>query len=121
ADDGARQARELGGVDAVALLGDAGRDAVEEDEVASLLGYLHVKIAEARQRLGQLGQLVVVGCEESLRAQARVVVYVFEDGAGDGEAVVGRGAAPEFVQEDERARRGVMKYVRRLDHLGHEG
>src|SRR2546423_11734928 len=32
--------------------------------------------------------------EECLRAEARVVVYVFEDGARDGESVVGRGSAP---------------------------
>ena len=57
-------------------------------EVASLLGNLDVEVAQARQRLGQLGQLVVVRGEEGLGAQARVVVYVFEDGAGDGEAVV---------------------------------
>src|SRR5205085_10479927 len=97
ADDRARQARELGGVDAVALLGDAGRDAVEEDEVASLLRDLDVEVAQARERLGQLGQLVVVRGEEGLGAQTRVVVYVFEDGAGDGEAVVCGSAAPKLV------------------------
>src|SRR5204862_5326236 len=78
-DDGARQAGELRGVDAVAARSDAGGDLVKKDEVASLLRDLDVQVPKSRQGLGEFGQLVVVRREERLRAQARVVVYVFED------------------------------------------
>ena len=88
---------------------------------ALLLGHGDVVVAHARQHARQLGQLVVVGGEERLRAAARVVVQVFDDGAGDGQAVVGAGAAPDLVQDDQAARRGVVQDVRRLDHLDHEG
>ena len=40
---------------------------------------------------------------------------------GDGEAVEGRGAAADLVEDDERARAGLVEDRGGLDHLDHEG
>ena len=40
---------------------------------------------------------------------------------GDGEAVIGRGAAPDLVEDDQAARRRLRQDRGGLDHLDHEG
>ena len=64
---------------------------------------------------------MVVRGEERLGAQPRVVVDVLDHRPGDRQAVVGAGAAPDLVQDQQAARRGVVQDVGRLDHLHHEG
>ena len=68
-----------------------------------------------------LDQLVVVRGEERPRAALRVVVQVFDHGPGDRHPVVGAGAAPDFVQDEQALRRGVVEDVGRLHHLDHKG
>ena len=53
-----------GDVDAVAAVGAAGHDAVQEDHPVAVLQDVHVVVAHPGQRLRQLGQLVVVGGEQ---------------------------------------------------------
>ena len=48
-------------------------------------------------------------------------VQVLDAGLGDREAVEGRRAAADLVEDDERARRRLIEDRRRLDHLDHEG
>ena len=59
--------------------------------------------------------------EERPRLDAGLVVQVLRHGPRDGDAVEGRGAAADLVQDDERARRGVVEDVGRLLHLDEEG
>ena len=46
---------------------------------------------------------------------------MFDRRPGDGEAVEGRGAAADLVQDDQRALAGLVEDRRGLDHLDHEG
>lgn len=71
--------------------------------------------------MGELDELVVVGGEEGLRGESGAVVEVLDDGAGDGHAVVGTGAAADLVEDDEGAVGGVVEDGAGLDHLDHKG
>ena len=107
-------------MDAVALVRRAGDDLVEEGHLAVLLGHGDVEVLDARERPGQIGELVVVGGEQRLGAERGVVVDVLGHGAGDGEAVVGARASSDLVEDDERPLGGVAQDLRRLHHLDHE-
>src|ERR1044071_702198 len=100
ANDGAGQACELGGIDAIAFLRRSGTDFVKKDKIASFLVNLHVKIPETRQEFREFSQLVIVRRKERFGTNARVIVYIFEHGAGNSQAIVGRSSAPKFVQEN---------------------
>ncbi len=96
-------------------------DLVQEHHPVFGFADRHVVVAHPRQQVAELGQLVVVGGKQGARAQARVVVDVFDHRPGDRQAVVGARAAPDFVQHQQRARGGVVEDVRCLDHLHHKG
>src|SRR3954468_13652277 len=59
--------------------------------------------------------------EERAWSSVGTAVKVFDDGPRDREAVVGGRTAPDFVEDDKRAIRGVVQDVRGLVHLDHEG
>ena len=46
---------------------------------------------------------------------------IFDDGPGDGDAIVGAGAASQFIKEDEASLGEVVEDAGRLVHLHHEG
>ena len=46
---------------------------------------------------------------------------MLDAGEGDGQAVEGRGAAADFVENDQRALARLIEDRRRLDHFDHEG
>ena len=54
------------------------------------------------------------------RLGARVGVNVFDRRPGDRQPVIGRGAAADLVEQDQRARRRRVEDGRRLRHLDHE-
>ena len=54
-------------------------------------------------------------------AAAIDVVEPLDAGLGDGEAVVGRRAAADLVEDDEAALARLVEDRRRLDHFDHEG
>ena len=100
-DHARRQTGEAGDLDAETALGWAGDDAAEEDDIVVPLLHRHGVVAQARQVFFQLGQLLVVGGEEGARPVFGVGVEMFDDGPSDGQAVVGRGAAADLVEDDE--------------------
>ena len=61
-----------------------------------------------------LGELVVVSGEEGA---ALLLSEEVDDGAGDGAAVVRRGATAEFVDHDQRGTRYVTQDIGGLGHL----
>ena len=61
-----------------------------------------------------LGELVVVSGEEGA---ALLLGEEVDDGAGDGAAVVRRGAAAEFVDHNQRGTRYVAQDIGGLGHL----
>jgi len=64
---------------------------------------------------------VVVGGKKSVRAKVWVVMNVFHNRPGDGYTVVGAGASTDFVQDEQRAGRGMMEDICGFDHLDHKG
>ena len=65
-----RHAGQAGDVDAVALVGAAGGDLVQEDNLLVPFAHQHVVIAQARQRLRELGQFVIMRGEQGPAADA---------------------------------------------------
>lgn len=120
-DDGDRQTGEAGDLDAVAAVGGAGDHSADEDDFVVPLFYRHREIAEAGEVFFELGQLLVMRREERAGAAFGVAVEVLDHGPGDGQAVVGRGAAADLVQDDQGAIGGVVEDVGGLVHLDHEG
>ena len=55
------------------------------------------------------------------RAAAIDVVQMLDRGPGDREAVEGRGAAADLVEDDQRPRPAWLRIAAGLDHLDHEG
>ena len=86
------QSGETGDLDAVRAIRPSGTDLVEKDDLVVPLLHGHVEVAHAGQRLGERGQLVVVGGEQHL-GSAAAVVELLGHRPRDGEAVEGGGAA----------------------------
>src|SRR6185312_7986089 len=72
--DGLRDARQSGDMDAVAAVGAARHDLVEEGHALPVLFHRYVEVADPRQHARKLDQLVVVGGEEGATAKGRSIV-----------------------------------------------
>ena len=79
-----------------------------------------VKVDHTGDRIGQVGQLVIVRGEERLRPRARIRGEIFGDGPRDAQTVERGRPAADFVQHDQASRRGEVQDRRRLLHLHHE-
>src|SRR3990172_787074 len=64
--------------------------------------------------------MMIMGGKERLGA-GHGIVDIFSYRPGNGKPVEGGSAAADFVQHDERERRGVVQDIRRFRHLYHEG
>ena len=80
-------------------------------------GHVHIECAVVLERKAR--QLEVVGGEQ--REGAVLVVQVRGDGAGEREAVEGRGAASDLVHQHQRVLGRTVQDCRGLGHLEHEG
>ena len=118
-EDGFGEAGEARDLDAVALVGGAGDDFAEEDDVVVPFADRDVAVGHAGAGAGEVGELVVVGGEK--RAATGDVVQMFGHAPGDGEAVEGGGAASDFVEDDEAAVGGVVEDGGGFIHFDHEG
>ncbi|EEF93713.1 hypothetical protein CATMIT_01653 [Catenibacterium mitsuokai DSM 15897] len=76
-------------------------------------------VGDAVARFGQRSQFEVVRGEQGVGAV--VVGQMARAGLGQGQAVVGRGAAADLVHQHQRAVAGVVQDVAGLAHLDHEG
>ncbi len=119
-DDVRRQPGEARHLDAVAAIGSPRQDLPQEHDVVVVLARRDVKVDHTRDRIGQVGELVIVRGEQRLGARARVRRQVFGDGPRDAETVERGRAAADFVEHDEASRRGEVQDRRRLLHLDHE-
>src|SRR5690606_5216483 len=80
---------------------------------------VHVGDAVHARFAGQRGQLEVVGGEQGPAAVDHGQVAGHR--VGQGQAVVGGGAAADLVHQHQRLRGGVVEDVAGLGHLHHEG
>ncbi len=94
-------------------------DRVHEHELVVVLDRVEVHVGDARILRGQFGQLEVMRREQSEGMVLRRQLH--GAGLGEGETVVGRGAAADFVHQHEAVPRRVVQDIRRLAHLDHEG
>ena len=118
ADDLGGKSGELGDLDAVGAVGGPGLHLVQEHDLVVPLAHVHGDVGDAVQAPGERGQLVVVGGKQ--HARPRDIVQELDRRPGDRQAVEGRGAAADLVEDDERALARLIEDGRRLHHLDHE-
>lgn len=120
-DDLAGDAAHRGAVHAERALRDAVFELVQERHAAVIR--VDVNLHALGRDLGVAGELcgegVVVRGEEA--GAANVCCDVVEDGLRDCDAVVGRCAAAELIEDDQGARRGFRENFLRLGKLDEEG
>src|SRR5579885_773250 len=98
----------------------ARRDAMQEDNPSLLvIANRHRADAQVRQLVRHHRQLMIMGGKE--RSRHRLIMQMFNDGARYRQSIVGAGAAPDLVEDDQTMPRGEMQDSRRLFHLDHEG
>ena len=78
-----------------------------------------MKILDPGKAFGEFGQLVIMGGKE--RFGLRMRVDIFDHSPCDGQSVIGGGAAPDLIQQHQRARSGGVENGCSLRHLHHEG
>ena len=115
-----REAGEPRHLDPVAAIRAPGNDLAQEDDVVLPLPRGDVGVDDPRERVGEVGQLVVMRCEQRLRPRLRVGREVLGHRPRDAQAVERRRAAADFIEHDEAARRRRVQDVGRLLHLHHE-
>ena len=92
---------------------------MQEHDFFADLAHGHVEVADVLELFGELCQLMVVGREDRLASDA--VVQALRDRPGDRDAVVGRCAAPDLVEQHQAPGGGGVQDRARLTHLDHEG
>ena len=118
-EDGLGETGQPRNLDAVALVGGAGDDFAEEDDVVVPFADCDVAISHTGAGAGEVGQFVVVGGEEG--AAGGDVMKMLGHAPSDGEAVEGRGAPADFVEDDEAAVGRVVENGGGFVHFDHEG
>ena len=106
-------------MNAVGAVGRAGRDLVQKHDVTLPFLDPHRVAGERRQFRGERGQFMVMRREKG--AAAIDLVQMLERCPGDREAVEGRGAAADLVEDDKAPGPGLVQDRRGLDHLDHKG
>ena len=120
ADDGVRHTCYLGHMDTKGVLAASTLQFAEEDHLAIHLLDTHIVVFDAVEAFLHLVELMVVGGKERASLGTLVLVEIFHDGPGYGDTVVGGRAAPQFVEEHERAWRDVVENIGSLGHLHHK-
>ena len=92
---------------------------MHENDLALPFPHGHGGVAQPRKLFGKCRQLVVMGREQ--RAAAVGLVQVFDRGPGDGQAVIGRRATPDFVEDHKRPVIRLVQDRGGFHHLDHEG
>ena len=119
--DRTRQPGQLRHVNAVRAVRPTGHNLVQKHHPTLGLGHRHVVVSHARQHVSQLGQLVVMRRKQGEGFQLGMAVQVLNDCPGNGESVVGAGAAPDFIQYQQAAWGGIVQDVGCFDHFHHKG
>ena len=110
------QCRDL---DAVALVGRAVFNRVQEDDFFVMLDGIQMHVGKIRVFVREAGQFEIMGGEQ--RQRPVLLDQMAANGKGQRHAVEGRSAAPDLVHQHQRVFRRVMQNRRRFGHLHHEG
>ena len=106
-------------MDAVGAFRHARRHLVQEHHLTLPVLDPHGMQTKRLQRRRQRGKFVIMGGEQ--RPRTVDVVQVLDAGPSDGEAVIGGGAAADFIQNHQAARPSTVENGRRFHHFHHEG
>ena len=105
-------------MDAVASVGPALLNLVQEDDFVSPFPHRHVQIPGPSKTVRQVGELMVMGGEQAPGTQS--VVDMLTDRPGNGHAVEGGGAAADFIKENQGSVGGMAENAGGFHHLDHE-
>ena len=86
-------------MNAVGAVGRAGGDLVEENDIFAVLGHAHGGVGQARQSGCEARQLMIMGGEQG--AGAVDLMQMLKRRPGDGQAIIGGGAAADLIQNDK--------------------
>ena len=114
-DHAAGEPREAGNFDAITLVGAAGLDAPQENNLAGRFFHGHMDILHRGQQVSKLGEFMIVRGKK--RARAGVLLKMLDDSPGNGEAVERRCAAADFVEQNQARRRSMIENGRNFAHL----
>ena len=64
---------------------------------------------------------MIVGGKQGLCPQPGIAMDILSHGSGDGKPIIGAGAPPNLIKDEQRARRGIIQDIGRLHHLHHKG
>ena len=116
--DGGRQSGKLRNLHAIRPIGRAFLDFVQENHLSVPLLNCDSGIIDPAQFVRKRGHFVVVRGKE--RTRTVDVVQMFQRGPRDGQAVIGRGAAPDFIQDHQRAVVCLIEDRGGFDHFDHK-
>ncbi len=117
-DNRGRQSGEASDFNAIAAVGLARSDSVEEDDAIACFFYTDAEIADAIELTGKFCQFVIVSGEECLCTGGGG--NVFDHRPGEGQSVVGRRTAANFIENDEAVRGGGVQDDGSFGHFHHE-
>ena len=93
----------------------------QEDNLAIHLLHTHVEVLDAREILLHLVQLVIMSGKEGASLRLLVLMQIFHDSPGDGNAIVGGCSTTQLIEKYQRAGRHIVQNVGSLRHLHHKG
>src|SRR5439155_6555079 len=99
-DDRRGQPGEPRDLDAVAAIRSSRNDLAQKDDVVLPLARGDVKVDDARRRVGEVRELVIVRGEERLRAHGGMGREALRDGPRDAQPIEGRRPASDLVEDD---------------------
>ena len=91
---------------------------MQKHDAVRALFHSHAQVPDARQLLGQHGQLMVVRGKQSARLRLRM--KELDCRPGEGKPVKSRRSAPHFIQQNQGPAGRRIQNRRRLRHLHHE-
>ena len=105
-------------MDSITLVRATRHDLTQKNNLIVPLTHRDVEIADATALLGEFGQLVIVGCEESARFD--FVVEKFRHAPCDGQPIERGCSSADLIENDETSLRGVVDDVGSFIHFDHE-
>ena len=93
---------------------------MQEDDIAADFCDIDIQIAYARKLTFQHRQFMIM-CREQSPDMGVIIAEILTGSPGNRQTIIGAGAAPDLIQNDQTARPGVVENIGQLAHLHKEG
>ena len=113
------ESREPAHVNPIGAVGATRLEPVQEHDFLADLAHRDVEVANVLELLGELRQLVIMRRKDRLAPDA--VVQALGDRPGDRDAIVGRCATADLIEQHQAPARSGVQDRARLTHLDHKG